>query len=161
MQIGYAQKREMAVQQDGESKKISYYEMNIRTLFGTTEKFTLSRNKSDNENAPYFNIYAYNNKGWIKRKLKAGALWLKSTDDGTQFMAGHIETPLVDGGKMQISLWRAKPLFEGESVDWEYDVVWKPYTPPKEDQQPVSTQREIPVTVMPTDITINEDEIPF
>jgi len=159
MQIGYAQKREMVVQQDDESRKVSYYEMNIRVLFGKSEKFTLSRNKSEHENAPYFNIYAYNQKGWINRKLKAGALWLKTTDEGTQFLAGHIETPMVAGGKMQISLWRAKPLYDSENVDWEYDVVWKPYTPPKDDQP-----RDIPVTIVhkSEDIDVGEDdEIPF
>lgn len=165
MQIGYVEKKEMAVQEsDGEIIKKSYYEMNIRMLFGTIERFTLSRNKSDKQNAPYFNIYAHNPKGWTARKLKAGGLWLKSLPDGTKFLSGAIETPMVDRGKLQISLWNAKPMYDGEDVAWEYDVVWKPYNPSEEEQtQPNKMPPAPKVKVMPagSDIDISDEEIPF
>ena len=159
MQIGFVKKREIALRgEEGEAKRVSYYEMTLKPLFGASVKFTLNKNKSDKENAPLYNIYAHNERGWVSRKMKVGALWLKETDEGESFMSGMIETPLVDGGKLYISLWRAEAMYKGEVVDWEYDVVWKPYTPPKDEDQ---TQRTVPVEIVTPSINIDEDEIPF
>lgn len=159
MQIGFVKKREIALRgEEGETKRVSYYEMTIKPVFGASAKFTLNKNKSDKENAPLYNIYAHNERGWINRKMKVGALWIRETDEGKSFMSGMVETPLVGDGKLYISLWRAEAMYKGEVVDWEYDVVWKPYTPPKDEEQ---SPRKVPVEIVTPSINIDEDEIPF
>lgn len=156
MQIGYVKRLEIAVKEGNETVKKKYYEMSIAPLFGNSQNFTLSRSKSENVNAPYFNIYAHNQKGWIKRKMKVGSLWLAKTDDGIDFMSGYIETPVVFGGRMNISLWKAKPNYEGEEVNWEYDVRWKPYDPNKETKE-TKAAPSVPVI----EVDADDEEIPF
>ncbi len=159
MQIGYVKQKEFITKDgNGEKKVNKYFEMSIRPIFGASAKFTMSKNKSDNENAPAFNIYAHSEKGSISRKQKVGALWMRE-HEGETFMSGHIETPMITTGKLQISLWKAKPLFDNEVVDWMYDVNWKPYNPD------VAKATEGANTTQPSyetpDIDIDEDEMPF
>ena len=157
MQIGYVKQKEITVKDGDQQRVTKYFEMNIRPIFGTSAKFTMSKNKSENENAPAYNIYAHNEKGWINRKQKVGALWMQQ-HDGQDFMAGHIETPMVATGKLNISLWKSKPLYDNEVVDWMYDVNWKAYNPnaAKAGEAGGTTPNyETP------DIDIDEDEIPF
>lgn len=155
MQVGFVRQQSMVVQRGEDRQEVKYLEMHVKPVFGVAMRFTLSRNKSENAEAPAYNIYAQNEKGWIKRKMKVGALWMRRTDEGEDFMSGHIETPLVDGGKMNISLWKAKPLFENEEVDWLYDVSWKPYAPKKDDEKTTSTHAAPAVDVS------SDDELPF
>ncbi len=159
MQIGFVRKKEfISRDESGEKKTQSYLEMSIRPLFCVSAKFTISKNGSDHENAPEYNIFAHSEKGWIKRKQKVGALWLREYE-GEKFMTGYVETPLVQSGKLSISLWRAKPVFDDEEVDWLYDVNWKPYNPQTE-----ASKNEVEVSVVypkQQQIDIDEDEIPF
>lgn len=150
MQVGFVRQQSMVVQRGEERQEVKYLEMHVKPVFGGTMRFTLSKNKSENTEAPAFNIYAQNEKGWIKRKMKVGALWLRKTEEGEDFMSGHIETPLVESGRMNIAVWKAKPLFEGEEVDWLYDVSWKPYAPKKEEEE-----------AAPKHTSLSDDEIPF
>lgn len=155
MQVGFVRQQSMVVQRGEERQEVKYLEMHVKPVFGVAMRFTLSRNKSENENAPAYNIYAQNEKGWIKRKMKAGALWMRQTEEGEDFMSGHIETPLCDGGKMQVALWKAKPLYENEEVDWLYDVSWKPYVPKQEDVG-------VTPSYAPPSVSVDDEEpIPF
>jgi uncharacterized protein (DUF736 family) len=159
MQIGYVKQKEFITRDDNGGKKVNkYFEMSIRPVFGMSAKFTMSKNNSDNENAPAYNLYAHSEKGSISRKQKVGALWIREYE-GETFMSGHIETPMMATGKLQISLWRAKSLFENEVVDWIYDVNWKPYNPD------TTTSSDGTSTAQPgyevPDVDIDEDEIPF
>jgi len=161
MQIGFVRKKEFVVRdENGERKTQSYLEMSIRAIFGVSAKFTISKNNSESENAPEYNIFAHNEKGWIGRKQKVGALWMKEFE-GEKFMSGHIETPFVPGGKLQISLWRAKPLYDGEKVDWLYDVNWKAYNPNRDESEKDAPGYEVSV-VQPRQSEIDiDDEILF
>ena len=162
MQIGYVRENKMVVVQNDERKEVKYLEMFIKPALGVVAGFTLSKNKSENSSAPSYNIYAHSEKGWIGRKAKVGAFWLKTTPEGESFMSGHIESPLFEGGKLQISLWKARPMYEGEVVDWLYDVSWKPYEAKNEGDG--KEKSSVPVSVVypdGTSIEINDDEIPF
>jgi|GEM_PF-5811713 len=158
MQIGYVKQKEITVKDGDQQRVTKYFEMNIRPIFGVSAKFTMSKNNSDNENAPAYNIFAHSEKNSIGRKQKVGALWMQEYQ-GEAFMAGHIETPMVATGKLNISLWKSKPIYEGEFVDWMYDVNWKPYNPNTE--KTTTETGQVPVTYMTPGIDISEDEIPF
>ena len=158
MQIGFVRENKMVVVQNDERKEVKYLEMFIKPALGVVASFTLSKNKSENSSAPAYNLYAHSEKGWISRKSKVGALWMKQTEEGETFMNGHIESPLFEGGRLQISVWKAKAMYEGEVIDWLYDVSWKHYETKNE------SNGNVPGTVVypkGNDIEISEDEIPF
>jgi uncharacterized protein (DUF736 family) len=157
MQIGFVRQNARKVKENGEQKEVKYLEMFLRPMFGMVQGFTLSKSTSDAENAPAYNIYAHNTQGWIGRKAKVGALWMRETEEGDKFMSGNIETPLVANGRMSISVWKAKPLFEGENVDWAYDVSWNPYDDKKDD----TSVPRVPNATTPSHSSDDDDEMPF
>lgn len=157
MQIGFVRQNAIKVKEGEGQKEVKYLEMFLRPMFGNVQGFTLSKNTSDAENAPAYNIYAHNASGWIGRKMKVGALWMRETEQGEKFMSGNIETPLVANGRMSISVWKAKPLFEGEKVDWAYDVSWNPYEDKKDD----TSVPRVPNAATASQSGDDDDEIPF
>lgn len=157
MQIGFVRQNVMKIKKDGEQKEVRYLEMFLRPMFGNVQGFTLSKSTSDAENAPAYNIYAHNTQGWISRKARVGALWMRETEEGEKFMSGNIETPLVANGRMSISVWKAKPLFEGENVDWVYDVSWNPYDEKKDD----TSVPRVPTATTASQQSADDDEMPF
>jgi uncharacterized protein (DUF736 family) len=124
MQIGFVEKRELVV--SGEKK--SWFEMIIKAPFVREFSMKMSKNENKkNEKSPDYFLYYRTNvkKGENYRDTNVGGLWLKISNDGkTQFMSGHIETPMVGDGRINIALFKAKPNYDNEKVDWMYDVVW-------------------------------------
>lgn len=160
MLVGYLKKRTLEIKEGGEKKYIAG-----SLLFPLAPRLdiTLSKNNSDNQDAPAFYIMANKPKGWNGGKQRIGALWLDtvanpaSSRDGETYMRGHIETPLVPQERIYVAVFAAKASFEGETVERDYDVLWSPMPKKKEDDQDQPAQHS---NGLPT-VDIDDDEIPF
>lgn len=186
MQIGYVFKKEFVTRQGEMSVSTAYLEMDIRAPFTRPQKYKLKKNRDEaaHDNAPDFHIYMYvNGRGENLRLPRVGALWLKESDSGVKYMSGHIETPFGEKGRVNISLFSAKPNYDAEAVTWLYDVVWSYYERDDDDNDtshynapgydPQATGSKAPVVhkdkegrvIMPEsnlpEIDLNTDEIPF
>jgi uncharacterized protein (DUF736 family) len=167
MNIGNVSQKSFTVG-SGENQKVQkFLELIIRPPFMESATFTITQNKKkQNDNEPDFNIfYSYNRRGEKFRRVKAGAIWNKTKGD-LEYKTGHIETPLMPNGKLNITLFKAKQL-EGETVapTWIYDVVWSFYKA-EDDSNNSSSNYNAPAyhsesTNTPPEIDIDEGEIPF
>jgi uncharacterized protein (DUF736 family) len=146
-----------------ENKEIKFIEMLIRPPFMKSEVFVITHNKKkDNENAPDWYInYSYNKKDENFRRVRVGALWNKKKDE-VEYKTGFIETPAIQGGKIYITLFKAKQ-FEGEkqAPNWLYDVIWN--VPQQHKEETVTTadikqnSQQTTVKTLPTSV----EDIPF
>lgn len=168
MTIGVVTREEMFIGTGDNKKTHKYLQLSIRPPFMTSATFTITTNKKkQGENEPDFIIYySFNRKGEKFRRARVGAIWNKIKED-LEYKAGVIESPLFPNGKLNFSLFKAKPL-EGEdpnSLTWIYDAIWSPYNPNANNQsqtdgeysqaQSSNTSNNIP------EYDIDEDEIPF
>ncbi len=129
MQIGFVTSETIVV--DG--KETSWNKMTIRAPFARQQDYKITKHNGTREGEPDFDIYLLvNNKGEKFRNPKVGALWLKRSEKGEEYMSGNIESPVVCGGKIYIALVKARALYEGEVVGWKYDVL---YSPPRDGQK--------------------------
>jgi uncharacterized protein (DUF736 family) len=168
MNIGNVTKKSFNVGTGADAKVQKYLEMIVRPPFMESATFTISQNKKkENDNAPDWNIfYSYNRRGDKFRRAKVGAIWDKTKDD-LQYKTGHIETPLMPNGRLNITLFKAKQL-EGETVapTWAYDVVWTFYKADDDNDSNTSSNynapayHDAPTSNIP-EIDIDTDEIPF
>jgi uncharacterized protein (DUF736 family) len=131
MNIGVIKRESRIVQKEGQDVKQEWLELIVRPPMMESGKFSIHPNKEKkNPNEPDQNIwYNFSRKGENYRATKIGGLWKKTSKDGnTEYFTGHIENPLVYGGKMYISCFKAKPLSgqNAEDVTWVYDVLWNP-----------------------------------
>lgn len=161
MNIGVINKREIPI---GDGKTHKYLEMSVRPPFMESATFTISPNKKKENSEkvePDFNIYySYNRKGEKYRRVKVGAIWNKTSDDGIEYKSGNIQSPIFPNGILYFSIFTAKPL-EGESpesITWTHDVIWSPQRPTEEQNRnnTETTQKQ-----QLTEIDIDENEIPF
>lgn len=135
MQIGFVEQRQMAVGKDENDQPeiAQWLEMVIKAP-GLRE-FSLKLQAVQPEQGkrmPAFKLFHRSNtrKNEKYRDLNCGALWHEvSSDQQTQYLSGHIESPVIPGGKLRIALFQSKPLYEGEQVNWIYDVIWSPEKP--------------------------------
>lgn len=131
MQIGNIYTATRTVKKEGEDVNQEWLEMTIRPPFMASATFSVHPNKNKKgASEPDFNIwYNYCRKNERFKGTKVGAIWRKkSSDKKTDYFSGHIENPLVYGGKMYITAFKAKPMNneKAEDINWLYDVVWQP-----------------------------------
>jgi uncharacterized protein (DUF736 family) len=168
MNIGVVNQKKYTVGKGEDAKTIPYLELIVRPPFMESGTFTISQNKNkQNDNEPDWIIYhSFNRRGENYRRSRAGAIWNKTKDD-LEYKTGHIDTPVMPNGRLNFTLFKAKPL-ENEDpakITWAYDVVWNYYDPNKDENNTSSyhdtpAYHEEPTTKVP-EINIDEDEIPF
>jgi hypothetical protein len=175
--IGFIRMEKATVQEGGNSKEVKW--MEVYFMIPGFERFTakLSKNNNKNgENSPDYYLYrrAKFNKNVSFRDYKIGTLWLKEKDvNGSKekYMTGRM---ILGTQEVSIGVFKAKPLYEGEQVNYLYDVVLFPdnekqntysdsndntyhetVEPPVQNNQYVNNE-----TTLPT-VEIDEEEIPF
>lgn len=127
MQIGFIKQESMSVKDKGaaESRVVKWLECNFRIagIRPFSAKMTPNKRK-ENPNQPDYIIYlrANINKGDTFRDIAIGSLWLgEKVIDGVnkKFMTGSLE---VAFNKVAIAVWKAEPRFDGEVVNYLYDI---------------------------------------
>lgn len=127
MQIGFIKQESMSVKDNSsaEKKVIKWLECSFRIggIRPFSAKMTPNKRK-EKPNQPDFIIYlrANVNKGDTFRDIAIGSLWLgEKVIDGVnkKFMTGSLE---VAFNKVSIAVWKAQPRFEGEVVNYLYDI---------------------------------------
>jgi uncharacterized protein (DUF736 family) len=167
MNIGVVNHKKFKVGTGADAKQVPYLEMIVRPPLMESATFTITPNKNkQNDNEPDFHInFSFNRKNENYRRARAGAIWNKTKGE-LEYKTGHIDTPMMPNGRLNITLFKAKQL-EGETVapTWAYDVVWT-YYKADEDSNDTSSYNNTPVyNSEPTNntpvIDVDEDEIPF
>ena len=149
---------------DGQKKK--YKAGTIAFPFIPRLEITISQNKKENmtQSDPTFHINMNKAKGYIGPKSRIGALWMKKIDKqdspkyGQDYLSGNIETPVVPGGILYISVFKVDEPKEGERAkEWDYEILW---SVPKPKQDSAYGQTE---TCQPDNFEeiIDDDIIPF
>lgn len=180
MNIGITNIRSFKVDDgNGGKKDKAYLEMSIRPPHMESATYTITKNENkENDNAPDFYInYSFNKRGENYPRVRAGALWNKSSDGELEYKGGHIESPLFANGKMYIAVFEAKQREGFPPPTHRHDVAWSPprqtqesseysqtnqtYQAPTQNQtQSYQPQAQTQSSQVPT-IEIDEDEIPF
>jgi uncharacterized protein (DUF736 family) len=99
-----------------------YLEMQIHMAFMRPSKFRLSVNKNAVANQPTYTIYLqpdHPKKGERYITHAVGALWIKRSRDGVDYMSGYIESSALASGKLDIVIYKTKD----QEADHIYDVV--------------------------------------
>lgn len=126
-QIGFVKQEQTVFRKAGEVEKtVKWFECHFRVGGMRPFKAKMSKNKkkeADN-NQPDFYIYlrANINKGDKFRDIRIGALWVKKkVFDGVEktFMTGNV---FMDFKEIPITVWKAEPRFEGEVIEYLYDI---------------------------------------
>ena len=125
-QIGFVKQEQQVFGKAGEDDKtVKWLECHFRVAGMRPFKAKMSQNKKkENANAPDFYIYlrANVNKGDKFRDMRIGALWIKKkTFDDVEktFMTGNV---FMNFQEIPIAVWRAEPHFEGEVIEYLYDI---------------------------------------
>lgn len=127
MQIGFIKQESMSVKDKGaeESRVVKWLECSFRIagIRSFSAKMTPNKRK-EKPNQPDYIIYlrANVNKGDTFRDIAIGSLWLgEKVIDGVnkKFMTGSLE---VAFNKVSIAVWKAEPRFDGEVVNYLYDI---------------------------------------
>ena len=127
MQIGFIRQESMSVKDKNktESEVVKWLECYFRIagLRPFSAKMTPNKRK-EKPNQPDFIIYlrANINKGDTFRDIAIGSLWLgEKVIDGVtkKFMTGSLEVAFT---KVAIAVWKAEPRFDGEVVNYLYDI---------------------------------------
>jgi len=173
MQIGFIKQESMSVKDKGatESRVVKWLECSFRIagIRPFNAKFTPNKRK-EKPNQPDYIIYlrANVNKGDSFIDIAIGSLWMgEKVIDGVnkKFMTGSLEVAFT---KVSIAVWKAEPRFEGEVVNYLYDI--KTMEDKRQDNQGYQNYQEddyshsqVPVTYenVPAAIDVDEDEIPF
>ncbi len=124
-QIGFVKQESMTVKRDGKETPVKWLEAYFRV--GGLRPFSakiVKNNRKENMSHPDFHIYlrANVNKGDKFRDIRIGALWLKTKKiDNVEktFMTGNI---FMDFREYPIAVWKALPRYEGEVVEYLYDI---------------------------------------
>jgi len=173
MKIGFIRQEMMKIKkQDGTTEDVKWLECYIRMAGVRPFNIKMAKNKNQDttKKQPDYNLYMRSNvnKNDTFRDIPVGALWMGSAMiDGEQktFMTGYIESPLF--GRLNIAVWKAQPLYEGEQMGFLYEI--KTMEDKKAQDQEDSYQA--PTYDMPQqapiqngfipEIEIDNDEIPF
>ena len=103
--------------------------------FLPTLHVTVNENKKEDkkENEPDYYINMVKPKNYAGPKPRIGALWLKKIEKkdskkyGQTYLSGNIEAPMVQGGVIYISIFKADAPKEGEEPKkWNYEILWNP-----------------------------------
>lgn len=127
MQIGFIKQESISVKDKGatESKVVKWLECSFRIggIRPFSAKMTPNKRK-EKPSQPDYIIYlrANVNKGDTFRDIAIGSLWLgEKVIDGVnkKFMTGSLEVAFK---KVSIAVWKAEPRFEGEVINYLYDI---------------------------------------
>jgi hypothetical protein len=127
MQIGFIKQESMSVKdnKEAESRVVKWLECNFRIagIRPFSAKMTPNKRK-EKPNQPDYIIYlrANINKGDSFRDIAIGSLWMgEKVIDGVnkKFMTGSLE---VAFNKVAIAVWKAEPRFDGEVINYLYDI---------------------------------------
>lgn len=126
-QIGFVKNESLVVKnrETGQEETKKWLECHFRV--GGVRPFSaklVQNKKKEKDTAPDFHIYlrANVNKGDKFRDFRIGALWLKKkVIDNVEktFMTGNL---FMDFREIPIAVFRAEPRFEGEVVNYLYDI---------------------------------------
>lgn len=167
-QIGFV-KQEQQTFRDKDKKEttVKWLECHFRVGGVRPFKAKMSPNKKkEKDTEPDFYIYlrANVNKGDRFRDIRIGALWLKTkTFNGVEktFMTGNV---FMDFKDIPIAVWKAEPRFEGEKIEYLYDISMMESKPQNNTDDDAggyeTTYEDAQGNEMPT-IDVNGDEIPF
>ena len=161
MTIGYITKEKIETK-DGAK---SYLQMTVRVPFGSFTA-TISKNKNDKQGTPDYDIwFSPNRKGETFDRMKIGALWLKTSAQGNQYLSGNIESPLINTGKMWISVVKFnRQEFSKAPDNVIYSVLWSPNKKESNtrDYQPQGEYgSETPPPAPEIIVNVDSDEVPF
>jgi hypothetical protein len=127
MQIGFIRQESMSVKDKNEagSEVVKWLECHFRIagIRPFSAKMTPNKRK-EKPNQPDFIIYlrANVNKKDSFRDIAIGSLWLgEKLIDGVmkKFMTGTLEVAFT---KVSIAVWKAEPRFDGEVINYLYDI---------------------------------------
>ncbi len=125
-QIGFVKQEQQIFRKAGEEDKtVKWFECHFRVAGMRPFKAKMSANKKkEKESQPDFYIYlrANVNKGDKFRDIRIGALWIKKkVFDNVEktFMTGNV---FMDFKEIPITVWKAEPRFEGEVIEYLYDI---------------------------------------
>lgn len=162
MQVGFLNN----VKREIEGVERQYKEGMFLFPFLPTLHVTVNENKKEDrgEREPDYYINMVKPKNYAGPKTRIGALWLKKVEKqdspkyGQTYLSGNIETPMVQGGIIYISIFKVEAPKEGEEPKkWNYEIVWNP--PRQRDENPIPyTETYIPEGGYEE---INDDEQPF
>lgn len=127
MQIGFIRQESMSVKDKNkaESEVVKWLECHFRIAGIRPFSAKMTQNKrKEKPNQPDFIIYlrANVNKKDSFRDIAIGSLWLgEKLIDGVmkKFMTGTLEVAFT---KVSIAVWKAEPRFEGEVINYLYDI---------------------------------------
>ena len=108
-----------------------------------------------NQNAPIYKIVLFKPKNYEGARQVIGGIWAAISKDGnTSYFKGHIETPLVAGGRIYLALFSPK-----EPNGLMFEATW---SAPKKDNNSYTPQ---PSTTIDDDVDVSQycdsDGIPF
>lgn len=164
-QIGFVKQESQTFKKAGEDERtVKWLECHFRVAGVRPFKAKMSSNKKkETDNQPDFYIYLRSNvnKGDKFRDIRIGALWVKKkTFDGVEktFMTGNL---FMDFREIPITIWKAEPRFEGEVIEYLYDISVMKNKPQENtssyaDDNIKSEHKEENITPVDSD-----DEIPF
>jgi hypothetical protein len=127
MQIGFIKQETLNIKESRgvKAKVVKWLECQFRIagIRPFSAKMTPNKRK-EKPNQPDFIIYlrANINKGDTFRDIAIGSLWLgEKVIDGVlkKFMTGTLEVAFT---KVSIAVWKAEPRFDGEVVNYLYDI---------------------------------------
>ncbi len=134
--------------------------------FLPTLHVTVNENKKEDrgEKEPDYYINMVKPKNYAGPKTRIGALWLKKIEKqdspkyGQTYLSGNIETPMVQGGIIYISIFKVDAPKEGdEPKKWNYEIIWNPQRAREENPIPY-TETYIPEGNYEE---ISNEEMPF
>jgi hypothetical protein len=161
MQIGFVKRESMTPKG---SEPVKWLECYFRIAGVRPFKAKMSPNKNKTEDKhPDYVIYLRGNidKGDTFRDIAIGSLWIGEKEfDGVlkKFMTGSIEIAFQ---KVSIAVWKAEPRFEGEVVNYLYDIKTMVDKRRLDDETVPQTEEDTSHTRPPVVIDIDDDEIPF
>lgn len=161
MVVGYLNNKKM----ESDGKEIFFKEGMINFPLLPSLHITVNQNKKEDkgEKEPDYYISLVKPRGYAGPKSRIGALWTKKIEKqdspkyGQSYLSGNIETPIVQGGALYISIFAVDKPKEGETPKaWAYEILWSPLKP-REDNNYAQNE-----TYIPTNYEIEDcEEIPF
>ena len=121
MNVGYF-KHKTVKDQNGAEQKFIGGMINIQFMGAVKCSLVVTSEEevAGNQKAPIYKIAQYKPKGWEGSRQFIGGIWSAVSKDGkVNYFKGHIETPLVAGGRVYIALFEPK-----EDNGLLFEVTW-------------------------------------
>ena len=159
--IGFIKPEKAIIKENGVDKEIKWMEcyFMVPGLERFQAKLVANKNKNG-DNSPDYYLYRRGrfNKNLSFRDIKIGTLWLKEKN-GEKYMSGFM---LLGDKEVRIGVFAAKPLYEGEKLNYLYDIVM--FTESQQNNNEysrVEPESDISRESEYHNIEIDDSEIPF